>query len=212
MPRSLDFFFFIGSTYTYLTVSRIEALAARAGISVRWRPFSVRTIMAEQNNVPFRDKPAKARYMWRDIERRAGRHGLPFGSVPPYPVDPDELANRVAVAAALEGWCPAYAIATYRAWFLDHERPGDLQPLRALLAGLGQDPDATIARADTQAIRDRYAAETQAARSLGIFGSPTFVSGAEIFWGDDRLEDALDWTRVHAPERSATLDHAGQPE
>lgn len=201
MSRSLDFFFFIGSTYTYLTVSRIAALASREGVAVRWRPFSVRTIMAEQNNIPFRDKPAKASYMWRDIERRAGRHGVPFRSIPPYPVDPDELANRVAVVASLEGWCPEYATAVFRAWFLEHKVPGDLQHLPALLAGLGHDPEATIARANTEGIRDRYAAETQVARALGIFGSPTFVSGGEIFWGDDRLEDALDWCKSHAADR-----------
>lgn len=201
MALSLDFFFFIGSTYTYLTVSRIEALASREGVAIRWRPSSVRTIMAEQNNIPFRDKPAKAQYMWRDIERRATRHGIPFRSIPPYPVDPDELANRVAVVASLEGWCPAYTTAVFRAWFLEHRVPGDHLYLPALLAELGQDPEATIARANTQDVRERYAAETQVARALGIFGSPTFVAGGEIFWGDDRLEDALDWCKSHAVER-----------
>ena len=56
MPKQLDFFFFYGSTYTYLTVMRIEEVAARAGIEVRWRPFDVRAIMIEQNNIPFRGK------------------------------------------------------------------------------------------------------------------------------------------------------------
>jgi 2-hydroxychromene-2-carboxylate isomerase len=201
-PPWLDFFYFIGSTYTYLTVSRIAECASRAGLSVRWRPFSVRTIMTDQNNIPFRDKPAKSAYMWRDIERRAARHGIGFTPIPPYPVDPEELANRVAVVASLDGWCPEYTVATYRAWFLEHKAPGDPRHLPALLAGLGQDPVATIRRANTQEIRDKYALETQAARTLGIFGSPTFVSGAEIFWGDDRLEDAIDWTQSHASDHT----------
>jgi len=195
MSRQLDLFFFIGSTYTYLTVSRVQDAASRESISIRWRPFSVRTIMAEQNNVPFRGKPVKMKYMWRDLERRARRHGVPFESIPHYPVDPDELANRVAVVASLDGWCPEYTIATYRAWFLENKVPGDLQYLPALLIKLGRDPAVTIGRANTQEIRDRYASETQVARELGIFGSPTFVSGSEIFWGDDRLEDAIDWSR-----------------
>ncbi len=195
MSRQFDLFFFIGSTYTYLTVSRVQDAASRESISIRWRPFSVRTIMAEQNNVPFRGKPVKMKYMWRDLERRARRHGVPFESIPQYPVDPDELANRVAVVASLDGWCPEYTIATYRAWFLENRVPGDLQYLPALLIKLGRDPEVTIGRANTQEIRDRYASETQVARELGIFGSPTFVSGSEIFWGDDRLEDAIDWSR-----------------
>ncbi|KAB2870295.1 MAG: 2-hydroxychromene-2-carboxylate isomerase, partial [Burkholderiaceae bacterium] len=65
----MDFFFFIGSTYSYLSVVRAESAAAQAGVELVWRPFSVRTLMREQNNVPFSTKPAKMRYMWRDIER-----------------------------------------------------------------------------------------------------------------------------------------------
>lgn len=197
MPRSLDFFFFIGSTYTYLAVSRIEEVAAKAGVSVRWRPFSVRAIMRKQNNNPFTGKPSKMNYMWRDVERRAKRYSIPFRSIPPYPVDPDELANRVASLSSLEGWCPEYARAMYCDWFQEARTPGDVQSLRALLSRLGKDADAVVAKANSQEIRDRYAAETDAARNLGIFGSPTFASGAEIFWGDDRLEDAIEWSSTH---------------
>ena len=75
---TLDFFYFIGSTYTHLAVHRAEGLAARAGVELSWRPFSVRTLMREQNNIPFAGKPVKAAYMWRDIERRAARLGVPF--------------------------------------------------------------------------------------------------------------------------------------
>lgn len=197
MRNQLDFFFFYGSTYTYLTVMRIEQAAAKAGIDLRWRPFNVREIMIEQNNVPFREKPVKMQYMWRDIERRARRYGIPFGNIPPYPVDPENLGNRVGIVAAEEGWCAQYTKATYRAWFLDHHTPGDPEPLRETLRTLGKDPAAVIARADSQEIRDRYEAETEVAKELGIFGSPTFRIGSEIFWGDDRLEDALGWARSH---------------
>jgi 2-hydroxychromene-2-carboxylate isomerase len=193
MTRHLDFFFFYGSTYTYLTVMRIERMAADRDVAVRWRPFNVRDIMMEQNNVPFRDKPVKARYMWRDIERRAGRHGIPFNGIPPYPVDPEHLAGRVGLVAAEQGWCPAYSRAMFSSWFLEHEAPGDAEPLQNTLNDLGKDPEAIIARADSHEVREAYEAETQRARDLGAFGSPTFVVGDEIFWGDDRLEDALDW-------------------
>lgn len=197
MSRALDFFFFIGSTYTYLAVNRIADVAARGGVPVRWRPFSVRAIMREQNNSPFTGKPAKMGYMWRDVERRAKRYSIPFRSIPPYPVDPDELANRVASLASLEGWCPEYSRAIYRNWFLEGQTPGEPEGLRKLLPQLGKDADAVIERANSQDVRDRYAAETDAARKLGIFGSPTFAWGSEIFWGDDRLEDAIDWSRTH---------------
>jgi 2-hydroxychromene-2-carboxylate isomerase len=197
MPKQLDFFLFLGSTYTYLSVNRAEALAAREGISLRWRPFSVRSIMIEQNNRPFVGKPVKLAYMWRDVERRARRHGIPFDSIPDYPNDADELADRVATVAALEGWCPSFAKAAYRSWFMENRDPGKLEHLSGILQRLDKDPSDVVARANSQEMRDRYAQETETARALGIFGSPTFVYGSELFWGDDRLEDAIDWCKAH---------------
>ena len=197
MPKQLDFFLFLGSTYTYLAVNRAEALAAREGISLRWRPFSVRSIMIEQNNRPFVGKPVKLAYMWRDLERRAQRHGIPFTSIPNYPNDADELANRVATLAAVEGWCPDFAKAAYRTWFVENKDPGRLEHLSVLLERLGKNPSEVVANANGQEIRDRYAEETEVARTLGIFGSPTFVYESELFWGDDRLEDAVDWCKWH---------------
>ena len=191
--QSLDFFFFYGSTYTYLSVMRIEEVAARAGIQVRWRPFNVREVMIEQNNVPFRGKPIKMKYMWRDIGRRAERYGIDFGTIPPYPVDPEDLGNRVGVVSALEGWCPAYTKAVYQAWFLEHKAPGEVEHLENLLQGLGKDAGAVLARADSDEIRTQYAEETDYAKQHNIFGSPSFLVGKEVFWGDDRLEDAIDW-------------------
>jgi 2-hydroxychromene-2-carboxylate isomerase len=197
MTRSLDFFLFLGSTYTYLAVNRAERLAAREGITLRWRPFSARHLMIEQNNRPFIGKPVKLSYMWRDLERRALRHGVPFVSIPGYPIDSDELANRVATIAASEGWCPEFAKAAYAAWFIDNQDPGNTATLDGILRKLNRSPAELIARANGNEIRDRYAAETEVARSMGIFGSPTFAYGTEIFWGDDRLEDAIDWSRAH---------------
>ena len=135
--------------------------------------------------------------MWRDLERRAQRHGIPFDSVPNYPNDSDELANRVATLAAVEGWCPTFAKAAYRIWFIENKDPGRPEHLSGLLERLGKNTSEVIANANSREIRDRYAHETEVARALGIFGSPTFVYGSELFWGDDRLEDAIDWCKAH---------------
>lgn len=197
MQRQLDFFFFLGSTYTYLAVNRADELATRAGVDLRWRPFNVRTIMIEQNNRPFVGKPVKLAYMWRDLERRAQRHGVPFGSVPRYPIDADNLANRVATLAALEGWCAQFTKAAYVAWFLEDKDPGEVENLSTVLLRIDRNPNEVIAQANSQTIRDKYTAETDTARAMGIFGSPTFVYGSERFWGDDRLEDAIEWCRSH---------------
>lgn len=193
MTQQLDFYFFLGSTYTYLTVMRIEKVAADAGIAVRWRPFNVRAIMKEQDNNPFMTKPVKMRYMWRDLERRAGRHGIPFKGIPEYPIDPELTANRVATVAAAQGWCEAYVTAAYHAWFLEDRLPHDRPVMQDTLKALGQDPQEVIKLARTDKTHKAYDSATDRARELGIFGSPTFAIGNEIFWGDDRLEDALEW-------------------
>ncbi|WP_108459247.1 2-hydroxychromene-2-carboxylate isomerase [Devosia naphthalenivorans] len=193
MTATLDVFYFPGSTYTYLAALRAPTLAAASGVELRWRPFNVRAIMIEMDNVPFAKKPIKARYMWRDIERRAQRHGLPWSGQPPYPVDPELKALRIATVASLEGFGQAFAEASYRAWFLEGKIPGVDQNTEAVLHGLDKDPEQVVALANSGEILQQVEAETDAARSLGIFGSPTFVVGQEIFWGDDRLEDALDW-------------------
>ena len=74
--KTIDFWFSIGSTYSYLTVMRLAGVERDTGVAFDWHPFSVRVIMREMNNLPFADKPAKSRYMWRDIARRARKYGL----------------------------------------------------------------------------------------------------------------------------------------
>jgi 2-hydroxychromene-2-carboxylate isomerase len=191
----MDFWVSIGSTYSYLSVMRIDAAAEAAGVPVTWRAFNVRTIMLEQNNVPFKDKPVKTAYMWRDMERRAERHGLTLSVPAPYPLPELPFANQVAVLGLQEGWGAAYVRETYRRWFQDGARPGEAPNLTDSLTALGLDPDAVIERARAPEIEAALAEATEEAKAAGVFGAPSFVVGGELFWGDDRLEEALDWAR-----------------
>ena len=194
----IDFFFSYGSTYSYLSIMRVEKLAQEAGVPVDWRPFLARKIMEEQNNRPFLGKPVKTKYMWRDVERRAAQFGIPFNGVPPYPITPTSLPHRVGLVAKSGGWCPDFTKAVYRAWFMDHKELGQPRHLAEALAALGHDAEKVLAEAATSRMESALEDETNEARRLGIFGSPTFVVGDEIFWGDDRLEIALDWAVRHA--------------
>jgi 2-hydroxychromene-2-carboxylate isomerase len=193
--RTLDVWVSIGSTYTYLTVMRVEAAAAAAGVPMRWRPFSVRTIMVEQKNIPFRDKPVKAAYMWRDIERRAAARGRSPKLPAPYPLPGLDLANQVATVAVQEGWGGAYVRAAYRLWFDEGQPAGEDPNLSAAIAEAGHDPARVIPLAGSEATLAAYRAATAEAMALGVFGAPSFVVEGEVFWGDDRLEDALGWAR-----------------
>jgi 2-hydroxychromene-2-carboxylate isomerase len=191
--NTIDFWFMIGSTYTYLTVSRLPRVEAATGIQFRWRPFNVRAIMQEMNNIPFATKPIKLAYMWRDVERRASKYGF-LSKVPaPYPLRNIELANRVAVLGESEGWCADYVRATYHRWFVDGKEAGAEPNLSESLREIGQDPDRVIPSASHASIGRALEAATAEAKKLNIFGAPTFVTRGELFWGADRLEDAIAW-------------------
>lgn len=190
---TIDFWYSIGSTYSYLTVMRLPEVATSTGLTFRWRPFNVRHVMVEQNNIPFKDKPVKAAYMWRDIERRAARYGLEPSLPAPYPLPGLVLANRVAILGAKEGWVEDYTRATYRRWFEDGDAAGQEPNLSASLAEIGQDPARVLSLAESEEIAQALVAETEMAMHLGVFGSPSFVVDGEVFWGDDRLEDAILW-------------------
>jgi len=193
----IDFWFSIGSTYSYLTVMRLPEVAEATGVGFRWRPFNVRHVMIEQNNVPFANKPVKSAYMWRDIERRAKRYGLAPKIPAPYPLPGLVLANLVATLGAEEGWVQDYVRATYRRWFEKSLPAGEDPNLSESLCEIGQDPEQVLSRAQTDRIERALAASTDEAMELGVFGSPTFVVNGEVFWGDDRLDDAILWARDH---------------
>ena len=194
MPQSepIDFWFSVGSMYTYLTVMRLDRIEELHDVAFRWRPFSVKAIMIEMDNRPM-SKPKKLDYMWRDIERRAHGQLCDFPKRPAYPLKNFDLANRIAVVGAQEGWCAEYVRTTYARWFGLGEESGSEPNASASLKEIGQDPARVLKLAQSDDIGRLYEAATAEAKGLGIFGAPTFVTRGELFWGDDRLEDAVRW-------------------
>ena len=188
----IDFWFSIGSLYTFLAVMRMDRFEDTLGVEFRWRPFNVRTLMIEMDNIPAK-KPVKMSYAWRDVQRRAEKYGVPFGEPPPYPLKDFDLANRIAIVGAREGWCADYVRAAYRRWFVERHEAGSEPNVSDSLREIGQDRARVLALAQSDEIAHAYAAATNEARTLGIFGVPTFVTRGELFWGDDRMEDAVAW-------------------
>ncbi len=192
---AIDFWFSIGSTYTYLSIMRVVEAQADSGVAVRWRPFSVCEIMREMNNRFLQGKPEKYSYMWRDISRRADMLGIVAKVPVPHPLSEFDRPNRVAVLGTREGWCVAFVQAAFRHWFEQGAEPGLEPALSASIRAAGQDPERVLPLVDGEEIGRAYDGVTAEARALGIFGSPTFAVGPELFWGDDRLEHALSWAR-----------------
>ena len=118
--NTVDFWFTVGSTYKYLTVSRLLKWKQ----DIRHGAPSTRRDHAGNEQLPFATKPIKLAYMWRDVERRASKYGLPIKVPAPYPLKNFDLAHRVAILGELEGWCPAYVRASYRRWFVEGNEAG----------------------------------------------------------------------------------------
>ena len=191
---NIDFFFSIGSTYTYLSVTRILEVEKKNQVKFNWKPFSVRAIMKEMNNIPFpKDKLNKVNYMWRDIERRSEMYGF-FAKTPvPYPLTEFDLANQIAILGLEKGWGIDYVRLTYKKWFQEGKEPAVDPSISEVCKELNIDKDEVISQANSKEIIDNYNLNTNSARDNKIFGSPSFVVKKEIFWGDDRMEDAINW-------------------
>ncbi|HUN44345.1 MAG TPA: DsbA family protein [Acetobacteraceae bacterium] len=192
---SIDFWFTMGSTYTCLTALRLADVAEHSGLTFNWRPFDFRTLLRERNYSPFPPQSPKTAYMWRDIERRAGMYGFEMRVPAPYPVADSWHANCVALLGMQEGWGPDFVAAAYRRWFLFREENGGEPNLRVALTEAGQNYDRVIPIARSDKLRRDLELQTDEARRLRLVGSPTFIVAGEMFWGDDRLQDAIDWAK-----------------
>jgi 2-hydroxychromene-2-carboxylate isomerase len=202
MPRRpvLEFWYEFASTYSYLSAMRIEEVADRAGVGVRWRPFLLGPIFAAQGwtSSPFNLFPTKGRHMWRDMEREAARLGLPFYHPKTFPQN-SLLAARIALLGTETGWTPVFTKAVYTAEFAEGHDISDPQVLADILTGLGLDAEAVMAEAQDEANKACLRRIGEDAKSRGLFGSPTFIAeDGELFWGNDRLEQALDWALAQA--------------
>lgn len=197
----LEFWYEFASTYSYLSAMRIEALAEAAGVEVRWRPFLLGPIFAAQGwtSSPFNLYPAKGRYMWRDMEREAARLGLPFRRPDPFPQNALSAA-RVALYGADHPWGPTFTKAVYAREFGEGLSIADPAAVNAILVGMGLDAEPILRNAAAEPNKTRLKAVTEEARSKGFFGAPTFLTDdGEMFWGNDRLEEAIGWAAGERP-------------
>ena len=197
MPQArplMVFWYEFASTYSYLAAHRVERLAAAAGVAVEWRPFLLGPIFGAQGwtTSPFNIYPAKGRNMWRDMERLCADEGLKLVHPTIFPQN-GIMAARVALVGAEDGWIGDFSKAVYAANFAEGADISAPETLARLLGNLGLEAEAVMARAQTQPIKDRLRTNTEAAIAAGVYGAPAFTVGDELFWGNDRLENALAW-------------------
>ena len=199
---TIEFWYEFASTYSYLAAMRIETAAAGAGVAVRWRPFLLGPIFASQGwtSSPFNLYPNKGRNMWRDVEREAARLGLPPLTRPdPFPQN-SLSATRAAVLGQDQDWLIPFTKAVYARNFAEGRSIEEPSAVSAILDGLGLDGTQTLKAATAEANKTKLRVAGEEARSRGIYGAPTFLTeDGELFWGNDRLEQALSWALGDRP-------------
>lgn len=170
----MEIWFEFASSYSYLAVMRVEAAARAAGVGVCWRPFLLGPVFLSLgwNDSPFNIYPAKGRYMWRDMERLADKYNMPLKMPTQFPRN-GLLACRVAHAGQDQDWVGPFSRA-------------------AMAANFAEDRDISD-RAVAPENKASLHAQNERAVEQGLFGAPSFIVDGELFWGNDRLEDALAW-------------------
>ncbi|MGO8798520.1 MAG: 2-hydroxychromene-2-carboxylate isomerase [Roseiarcus sp.] len=193
MP-AVDFWYEFASTYSYPAAMRVERLAAERAIEVCWRPFLLGAIFAARGvtDSPFNLDPAKGRFMWRDLQRICARLELPLRRPEPFPQN-SLLAARAALALEAARR-PEFSRAVYRLEFGDGASIAERASIAAILAEMGLNAGEVLDRAASPPVKDALREETALAQRLGVFGAPTVIAAdGELFWGNDRLEEGLDW-------------------
>lgn len=197
MTPSLDFWFDFASSYSYPAAMRASALAEAIGVRLNWRPFLLGPIFVAQGwrTSPFNLYPLKGRYMWRDLERVCARENLPLQRPENFPQN-SLFAARCTLALDV-GSRPAFVKAVFTSEFGKGEAIDQPSTLAAILSALGL-PESALNEASSEPIKQALRAETEEAQRVGLFGAPSFVTqDGELFWGNDRLEEAIDWARAH---------------
>ena len=199
-PPEIEFWFEFGSNYSYLSVMRIEDEARRHGVRIVWKPFLLGPIFRAlgMETSPFVQQKQKGAYVWQDMARLCRKYGLRWTQPTTFP-RLGVLPVRIALLGAEQPWVAAFSRQVMELNFVmdqDINQPGNLDPI---LTGLGLPAADILAQAQAEATKTRLREQTEQARAKGIFGAPTFFVGTDMFWGNDRLDDALAFASERVP-------------
>ena len=196
---TLEFWFDFGSNYSYLSAMRIEALARKHHVEVIWKPFLLGVVFKALGwqSSPFVLQKLKGDYMWRDMARLCDKYGLPWQQPGIFPRTA-LLPMRVALIGADQGWAAPFSRRMMAMNFAEDREIDNLEAVGEALTALGLDAPAILALALTDENKLRLRRQTQQAQTLGLFGAPSFVCHGELFWGNDRLDDALVFATARA--------------
>ena len=190
----IEFWFEFGSNYSYISVMRIEEAARQCGVRVAWKPFLLGPIFRSlgMETSPFVLQKEKGAYVWHDMARQCRKYGLRWTKPSTFPRG-GVLAARIALLAVDKPWIAAFCRGVMELNFVLDEDISRPERLGEVLAKLGLPATDILSEAQSESAKSRLREQTEEARRRGLFGAPTFFVGPEMFWGNDRLDDALAW-------------------
>lgn len=200
-PPEIEFWFEFASNYSYLSVMRISGEAQRHGVTVVWKPFLLGPIFRAlgMESSPFVLHEQKGAYVWCDMARQCRKYGLPWTQPTAFP-RLSVLPARIALVGAAEPWIGAFCRRVMELNFVLDQDINQPDRMASILTELNLPALDILDRARAEPTKTRLREQTDQAQRRGIFGAPTFFVGAEMFWGNDRLDDAL----VSASEQIAS--------
>ncbi len=198
MTQPASFYYDLGSPYAYLAAERIHAVFEEAGAPPPvWKPVLLGGLFARFDRGSWAQTEAREEGM-REVERRAQAYGLPPIRWPEgWPAD-YLFAMRVATFATEIGRGVSLPLAAFRQHFAAGRDLSDPDNVLIAAASAELHPRALTTAVQRDSIKLRLRETTDEAADLGVFGVPSVVVGDEVFWGDDRLEDAADASAIVA--------------
>jgi len=194
MSSKIDFYFDFYSPYGYLASLRIDEIAARHGRRVNWKPFMLGATFSITGHQPLIDTPMMADYTLLDLQRSARLQAANFRMPDDYPKAALSCSRAYYLLVDEQPeQAVALAKAIYKAIFGEGKDGTRIELIAELARNLEIDAEALVPAMQTQPIKDRLKAETQAAINRGVFGSPFIFIGDEPFWGNDRLDQLDRW-------------------
>ena len=189
---TIEFWLEFASPYSYLSVMRIEAEAQRHGARIVWKPFLLGPIFRAlgMETSPFVLQEGKGAYIWQDMARQCRKYGLPWTRPSAFP-RMSVLPARIALIGVEQPWVGAFCRGVMTLNFARDQDINAPERLAPVLAELGLSTSDILREAQAEPTKSRLREQTEEARRRGIFGAPTFFVGSEMFWGNDRLDDAL---------------------
>jgi 2-hydroxychromene-2-carboxylate isomerase len=185
----LPFYFDYACPWAYLGSCRVESYFADSGVEIDYRPVRLPRLVEDSGPRGLPSGDRKRRWYVSDLRAWAAMVGAELAPLGPEARRPDtRLLLQAALVAGDRGAFREFHHPAYRARWAEGRNVDEPEVVRELLAGAGLDGDAALAEAESEVLRERLDAATEAARERGVFGVPTIFVGDRMFWGNDRFE------------------------